>query len=495
MASVNAYAGPGVAQVNILGSSSGKAYKLTACNLIFTNLIGVHINLWATIDCAMALQSCIQFGPTATSGSAYTGLFNLISFRIKGPGTIVGGHSLTGSGGNGSGVGAGIYVMPHAESTIIDGISFAGTGTNKGFGVNGAMGTCSTYAIMFDSPLPDGAAVNNFIAVNSSSTTSGSCGIGNPSGAAAGSNTIMILDNVIYTAGAASGSGFCGSVGINDGGSFGHMDSNNVFGFGIPVFLSGVGHQITANAIDTTQCTAGGVSANIQVGGSTAVGPVGIIGNIMPGGTNHAGNLISLVSGSTATLLGWTITNNQANLTGVPLLPITQSCIPLGNAMSCLESGNQNLVPVISCASGTQGSGWQSGQMLASCFPAAQTANLGATNLLAVPTAQGPNVMVSCEIILTRAATTSSTLPTCNVTYTSSISGLVVTAQITPAWAASTSGCVGSTTNTVGNECTGTIFIDPTSATTMTFSTSNYASVGATTMQYQPYITVARTDR
>jgi hypothetical protein len=29
----------------------------------------------------------------------------------------------------------------------------------------------------------------------------------------------------------------------------------------------------------------------------------------------------------------------------------------------------------------------------------------------------------------------------------------------------------------------------------MTFSTSNYASVGATTMQYQPYITVARTDR
>lgn len=94
--------------------------------------------------------------------------------------------------------------------------------------------------------------------------------------------------------------------------------------------------------------------------------------------------------------------------------------------------------------------------------------------------------MVYCQVVLTRAATTSSTLPQCQITYTDAISNTSQTLVLTPVWASGTAGCSGSTTNTVGNSCTGSSAqITAKINTVVNYATINYASSGATSMQYQ----------
>ena len=72
MAQINSYSGSGEAHVYIEGSGSGKAYKLTSCNLAFTGPSGtggvagsVNITSSATIDCAQTGGNCIQMGKTS----------------------------------------------------------------------------------------------------------------------------------------------------------------------------------------------------------------------------------------------------------------------------------------------------------------------------------------------------------------------------------------------------------------------------------------------
>jgi len=483
---INAYAGKGAASVQILGSGNGKAFLLSTCNIIFTNIRGVTISGPATIDCAMALQSCFQIGPTVATGTAFVAGQQPPVYRISYL-TFIGGQSLTGTGGNGSGQGGGIYVMPTGSAVYITDDNFTGSGTigsglNTGFGAITTNGACTNYSIYFDTPFPTGFVNRVNIQVNSSGVvTAGGCGIGNPSGSAAGTNTVMISNSAIYTGGEASGTGQCGSIGINDGGSYGTLSDNNVFGFGIPILLQGIGHKLIGNQLDSTQCAAGGVSSTIQLGGGIGVGPAVITDNTIQGGvTGHSTYFTAPAATNAGTYAGWDITNNiDTSLSNtVQMFPSSTNCAPLG-FRPCIMSGNEYIPEPAGC--GSTGTGWKVWTMIAACQPGPLTANETAQTLL---TTGGPAYDVTCQIEMSTAATTSSTLPQCVVSYTDEFSGAAVNVTVTPTWAAGVVGCSGTTANTLGNACQGTIAVANTNGSALTFSTVNYASVGATPMAY-----------
>jgi hypothetical protein len=111
----------------------------------------------------------------------------------------------------------------------------------------------------------------------------------------------------------------------------------------------------------------------------------------------------------------------------------------------------------------------------------AQAANIAAgvaTTLLTVPANVNGTYRLACYVVLTQAATTSSTLPACNVVYTDADTSTVETIAMT----------TSPTTNTVGTlgaiAVTALPSFQAKAGTTIQYSTSGYASVGGTVMQY-----------
>lgn len=116
----------------------------------------------------------------------------------------------------------------------------------------------------------------------------------------------------------------------------------------------------------------------------------------------------------------------------------------------------------------------------------AQSANVATTTLFAVPAGGAGMYRASCYVVITQAATTSSTMPYCGVLWTDSdtntSSGVQVTSQLN--------------TNTVGTtsangslgQSTGTAIINAKASSNITYQTVNYASSGATPMQYAIHV-------
>lgn len=90
------------------------------------------------------------------------------------------------------------------------------------------------------------------------------------------------------------------------------------------------------------------------------------------------------------------------------------------------------------------------------------------------PSGQIEGFRVACYVIVTQAATTSSTMPSCSVGWTDQNSNVAQTLQLTATSA-------GNTTTTFAQAMG---FIAPKFGTTVTFSTAGYVSSGATPMQY-----------
>jgi len=465
---VNAYAGPGIPQVLIPEGPGGKAYKLatTNCHVEFDKPVAIH--LWGTIDCAQTGANCFQFGASGLGAAAYTQ-----KSLLDGGGTFVGGANLTN---------AGIEMEPYNVNTIIHGITF----TNFGAG-NATHGNCSNYAILFDTLVFEGTVSENHW--QESDAVDGRCAFGNPGGATTGQNTIFFAHNTLGGA----GNGTCGSQGIVDGGSYGQITENNIYGFGISIRVLGIGHGISNNQLDSAGCTASGVNAAIQFGGtcsSTAVGTMTITNNVAQFGAGHLTHLLNKAGDSTATLKGATLTGNQSpkvlSLSDGILVPSSVNCT--GDAVSftnCYIYGNASM-QLLSNSCGSTFSGWQIGDNLASCTNVAQTANLGNTLLFTPFVTQG--TLVTCNVVLTTAATTSSTLPSCVVSWTDFRTSQAQSVTLTPTWTAGGSGCSGSTTNTVGNSCQSVGFIFPGAASNVNYSTTGYVSSGATPMQYAVYV-------
>jgi hypothetical protein len=108
------------------------------------------------------------------------------------------------------------------------------------------------------------------------------------------------------------------------------------------------------------------------------------------------------------------------------------------------------------------------------------TANLGLTTLDRVPSGSGSLwYEVSCLPIITVAATTSSALPTCSVTWSDGFTGATSALQVTGSQSGNVAGATGLGTYT------GTARVFVAQGSTLKISTTGYASTGATAMAYK----------
>lgn len=108
----------------------------------------------------------------------------------------------------------------------------------------------------------------------------------------------------------------------------------------------------------------------------------------------------------------------------------------------------------------------------------AQSANINSPTLYAVPTSG--IYRVSAYVVQTRAATTSSTLPSCSVSYTEATTGVGLQDIVT----------LTANTNTVGLHVGGSVIISAQLGSNIGYITSNYASSGATSMQYSIHMKI-----
>ena len=108
---------------------------------------------------------------------------------------------------------------------------------------------------------------------------------------------------------------------------------------------------------------------------------------------------------------------------------------------------------------------------------ATQAADVGNTTIYAVTNAGSYGV--TCYVVVTQAATTSSNLPPCRVTWTDSDSNVSNTFSMTIANAGNTVGATGLT-----GTAESLAVIQAKAGTNIQMSTSGYASTGATPMQF-----------
>jgi len=113
----------------------------------------------------------------------------------------------------------------------------------------------------------------------------------------------------------------------------------------------------------------------------------------------------------------------------------------------------------------------------------AQAANVATTTLSAVPAGAAGTYRASFYLVETQVATTSSTLPQAFVSWTDNDTNQTPTAVLTNG---STANVVGTTSTAQAPNGQGIIQARP--GTTIQFSTSGYASVGATAMQYAVHV-------
>jgi len=462
MAAVNGYTGPGIAQAIIPEGTSLKAYKLNSCNMIFT--IPVDIHGFGTIDCGTGVTTafCIQLGPTGLANftNAQTPPYKLQDIGLAGCLNVTVAC-----------IGSPVWV---SNPQIIRVHS-----QNTGAG-NAALNACTNYFISFDGH-NNAPQVIDTVYWNTDSTTGRCWMINNRTAASGGTNSGLFEHNTVVAAGAAPGfTAPCGAIGHSELGSATILKGNQFYGFGQPILLVNpqFGVMIASNQVDQAGCTTGVASADIQYGtsGNLAVGQITITNNYFPGGAGHAGSAIALSTGSTSALSSIIFNGNIASGSAVKNViaagappTCTGDCIITNNVNFAADSAVINwLHPVLSTSIGGQ---------------VTQAADVAAQQLVASVPASAV-YRVSCELKITQAATTSSTLPACFIGYTDADTSTVLTKMITPNWAATTPSCSGGTTNTVGNSCGGQAAVTAKVGTAISYSTSGYASSGATPMQF-----------
>jgi hypothetical protein len=149
------------------------------------------------------------------------------------------------------------------------------------------------------------------------------------------------------------------------------------------------------------------------------------------------------------------------------------------------STGNLTVANVLTSYNGITLAGLGQPIIVAVADATAQAANIGTTPLYTVPASGAGMYRLSCYVVLTRAATTSSTLPGCYVVYTdkdSSVSNGNAQATVT-----STGNTVGTTAGSNGTGL-GQIVMNAAASSTINYVVTGYTSVGATTMQYAVHI-------
>lgn len=116
------------------------------------------------------------------------------------------------------------------------------------------------------------------------------------------------------------------------------------------------------------------------------------------------------------------------------------------------------------------------GPVIAKVNLSAQTASVSTTSLYTAPAAG--LYLFSCYEVVTTAATSSSTLPNCRVNFTDAETSVVSYQNATNT----------ATGNTVGLILQGVSVINVAAGATISYSTANYASSGATAMAYSVHV-------
>lgn len=115
----------------------------------------------------------------------------------------------------------------------------------------------------------------------------------------------------------------------------------------------------------------------------------------------------------------------------------------------------------------------------------AQQANISPTTLYTVPAGAGGSYRVTGYLVVTQAATTSSTLPNLVINYNDGDTNTSVTSTIT---SMNTNNAVGANSAQSGVSQIFTQTMNCRSGSVMQYQTIGYASVGATPMQYAAHI-------
>lgn len=116
----------------------------------------------------------------------------------------------------------------------------------------------------------------------------------------------------------------------------------------------------------------------------------------------------------------------------------------------------------------------------------AQAANIGTTTLFAVPASAGGMYRASCYVVLTQAATTSATLPACDVWWTDLDTSVGVGNNLSNSYGTNTVGINLAGLGSPGYP--GSLTINAKASTNISYSTAGYTSVGATPMQYAIHV-------
>lgn len=123
----------------------------------------------------------------------------------------------------------------------------------------------------------------------------------------------------------------------------------------------------------------------------------------------------------------------------------------------------------------------------------AQAANVGSTLLYAIPSTGAGRYRVSCYMVVTQAATNSSTLPNCGFGWTDKDTGTVIGATSAVLTATSANNTVGNTNSTSSqphnSNNANSAIVQAAASSNLNYSANAYASNGVTPMQYALHIT------
>lgn len=221
---------------------------------------------------------------------------------------------------------------------------------------------------------------------------------------------------------------------------------------------SGTTLQVGGNAASSVTLFAGNDTispGNVTVTAGTASG-AGTGGNV----TVTAGNGGNL-HGGFVTITGGNGTANNANGGNVAIVPGTGNGSGTAGtiALQGIVANYNNVATVGNGVPAEYGKGDATGQ----------GANVGVTTLYVVPATGAGMYRASCYVIVTTAATTSSTLPSCNLIWTDNDNSNNQSANVT----ATQSG------NTVTTYAQGATIISVKASTSVTWSTAGYATSGA----------------
>lgn len=218
----------------------------------------------------------------------------------------------------------------------------------------------------------------------------------------------------------------------------------------------------------------------------------GVIGICVSGCSTTGSSQIAASGILTCTFDGATTANDYAQISST----LQGFCHDAGATFP--TNGNQVLGRVLSTNGGTGNYSMQffSPEIKASVITAtakadlvAQSANVGPNLLYAVPATGQGIYRASCYVVLTQAATTSSTLPSCTILWTDAEASFIEAQLWTITSTTNTVGTLGGTLGTAGNNTPSVGLINAKASTNIQYSTgATYASVGATPMQYAIHV-------